>query len=177
MVGRSAARKVGKMVAEGAAGKLGKQGAKAANGVARTLSDPKKTKRLITVGKIVAPMLAPAALKAADGIRYLADQQRAKKLGVDGDEVAKYRGPTGRSKARIDAVAHAVDELRTRRSGDQAVADFTEQAHRKLDDLSSAIAAAAPMPPARRRPTLAAVTRELDQLESELIANLVRTGV
>lgn len=176
MVGKSAVRKAGAAVARSAASKAGKRGAKAAGGVARTLADPKKTKRLITVGKLVAPMLAPAALKAVDSIRQVADQQRAKKLGVDLDDVARYRGPTGRTRARIDAVAVAVRELRERRTGDAGVTTFADQAEQKLADLTSALQAAAPMPAARRRPTLAAVDREIDQLESELIANLVRTG-
>ena len=177
MVGKSAARKVGVAVAQSAAKKAGKQGAKAASGVARTLSDPKKTKRLITVGKLVAPLLAPAALKAVDGVRLLADHQRAKKLGVDVDDVARYRGPTGRTKARIDAIGRAVHELRDRRTGDAGAMTFAEHANQKLADLGTAANAAAPMPPARRRPTLAAVERELDQLESELVAQLVRTRV
>jgi hypothetical protein len=164
MVGRSTVRRVGM------------QGAKAAAGVAKTLADPKKTKRLITVGKLLAPVMAPFALKAVDGARYLADQQRAKRLGVEVARVAAYRGPTGRTKARIDAIRQAVRELRDRRAGDQVVVAFVEHANARLADLQSATSAAAPMPPARRRPILAAVARELGKLEAELIAHLVRTG-
>lgn len=177
MIGKSAARKVGSMVAKSASGKLGKTGAKAVAGVARTLADPKKTKRLITAGKVIAPVLGPAAIKASEGVRLLADQQRAKKLGVDVDDVARYRGPTGRTKARIDATSRAVSELRDRRTGDGAVTGFVERANLKLADLWTATNAAAPMPAARRRPTIAAVDRELDSLETDLIAQLVRTGV
>lgn len=174
MVGKSV-RRAGELVARTAAGKVGRNSRKAAHSVARTLGDPKKTKRLITVGKLITPILAPAAIRAADGIRLLADQQRAKKLGVELDDVARYRGPTGRAKARIDALAAAVSDLRQRRTGDAQVQAFTEQADRTLSDLGSAANAAGPMPTARRRPTLAAIDRELDQLESELISQLVRT--
>ncbi len=156
--------------------KLGKQGAKAATGVVKTLSDPKKTKRLMTVSKLVAPVVAPLALKAVDRVRYLVDQQRAKKLGVDVDEIGAYRGHTGRTRARIEAIRQAVKELRDRRTGDPAITGFADQTNVKLADLLSATIAAAPMPPVRRRPVLAAVARELDQLESNLIAHLVRTG-
>lgn len=165
---------VGKSKTKSTARKVAASGAKAASGVAKTLADPKKTKRLITVSKLVAPMLAPAALKAVEGARYLADRQRAKQLGVDVDDVAHYRGPTGRTKARIDAVQHAIKELRDRRTGDASVMTFTDQTTKKLADLTSATNASAPMPAVRRRPTLAAVGRELDQVESELIAFLVR---
>ena len=164
MVGRSTARKVQKL------------GSKAASGVARTLADPKKTKRLIAAGKVLAPVVAPLAFKALESARYLVDQQRAKKLGVDVDDVAAYRGPTGRTKARIDAVGNAIVELRERHAGDPAAIDFANRANATLKDLTSATAAAAPMPAVRRRPTLDAVGRELDQLEAELITHLMRTG-
>jgi hypothetical protein len=165
MVGRSTARKVGR------------KGAGAAAGLVKTLSDPKKTRRLITVSKLIAPVMAPAALKAAEGLRYFADQQRARKLGVNVDAVAAYRGPTGRTKARIDALGLAVRELRDRRTGDPGIITFTDHADKTLADLTTAANAAGPMPPARRRPTVAAIARELDQLEAELITHLVRAGV
>lgn len=157
--------------------KAGRKGAAAAGSVVRTLSDPRKTKRLMAIGKVVAPLLTPVAIKAVDGLRYAVDQQRAKRLGVRVADVAEYRGPTGRIRARMDALAEAVADLRRRRTGDSEVAAFADRANAKIADLAAATAAAAPMPAARRRPTLAAVARELDQLEGELIRHLVRTGV
>lgn len=176
MVGKSAARTLGAK----AAGVVGKRttsrSGRLVSGVAKTLADPKKTKRLLSVGQVVAPILAPVALKAVDNARLLADRQRAKKLGVPVDDVALYRGPTGPVRARIDAVAAAVRELRERRGGDAAVTAFAEKTTVTLTDLGIAVNAAAPMPAARRRPTVAAVERELDKVESELIAHLLHTG-
>jgi Family of unknown function (DUF6474) len=154
----------------------GGKGVAAASGLVKTLSDPKKTKRLLTVTKIVAPIVAPIALKAVDVARSVADQRRARKLGVDIDDVAGYRGPTGRTKARIDAVDKAVADLRSRRGGDALITGFADRSHAALNDLRAATAATAPMPATRRRPTLAAIKRELDAIESETIAHLVRTG-
>ncbi len=176
MAGNSAARRIGALVASGAAKQVGARGAKAATRVARTLSDPKKTKRLLAAGKVIVPLVAPAAMKAADGVRNFADRRRADKLGVDVAKVADYRGPTGRIKARIDAVRAAVRELRTRRTGDPTVSAFVDRAERTLADLALATDAAGPMPAERRRSTLAAVAQELDSVESELIRQLVRTG-
>ncbi len=154
--------------------KVGRKGAQAATGVARTLTDPKKTKRLIVVGHLLVPLIAPIALQAVNTARTFADQQRARALGVDIDDVAAYRGPTGRTRARIDAVSAALTSLRDRRTGDPDVVAFVEGSASKLVDLTSATNAAAPMPPSRRRPTLAAVGLELDQIESSLVKFLVR---
>lgn len=174
MVGKSAARKLGAK----AAGVVGKKattsrGGRMVTGVAKTLGDPKKAKRLLSVGQVVAPILAPVALKAVDAIRLAADQRRAKKLGVPVDDVALYRGPTGPVRARLDAVDAAVRELKERRTGDSQVTTFVERTLSTLTDLGIAVNAAAPMPAARRKPTVAAVERELDTLEGELIAQLL----
>ncbi len=154
--------------------RVGQKSAGAAAGLVRTLSDPKKTRRLLTAGKVVAPIIAPLALRAVDLTRLVVDQRRARALGVDVADVGDCRGPTGRTKARIDAVAQAARQLRDRHSGDAEVVSLTDRVNQNLADLSTAIDTAAPMPAARRRPTLLAVQRELDRLETELISHLVR---
>lgn len=176
MVGNSAARKLGAKAASVVVGKkTTSRSGRMVSGVARTLGDPKKTKRLLSVSQVVAPILAPIALKAVDGIRLAADQQRAKRLGVPVDDVALYRGPTGPVRARLDAVAAAVRELKERRTGDAQVTSFVERSLSTLTDLGIAVNAAAPMPAARRKPTVAAVQRELDKLEGELIDQLLHS--
>lgn len=176
MVGKSAARRLGSAAVGRISGGGTSRGNRLVSGVAKTLGDPKKTKRLLSVGQVVAPILAPVALKAADNIRLLADRQRSRKLGVPVADVALYRGPTGPVRARLDAVAAAVRELRERRGGDADVTAFAETTMTTLTDLGIAVNAAAPMPAARRKPTIAAVARELDKVEGRLISQLLRTG-
>ncbi|WP_111768155.1 DUF6474 family protein [Nakamurella deserti] len=175
MVGNNAALRLGAAALDKVAGRKPSRATRLASSVARTLGDPKKTKRLMSVGQVVAPMLAPVALKAVDNVRLLADQQRAKKLGVPVDDVALYRGPTGPVRARLDAVAAAVRELKERRGGDATVTDFADRTMTTLTDLGIAVNAAAPMPAARRKPTVAAVERELDKLERDLITHLLHS--
>ena len=132
MVGKSAARRLGAKAAAARSAGTGPSRGRLVTGVAKTLGDPKKTKRLLIVGQIVAPILAPVALQLADRrMRLLADRQRAKQLGVPVDDVALYRGPTGPVRARLDAVAAAVRELRDRRSGDAEVTAFAEKTMRR----------------------------------------------
>ncbi len=175
MVGKSAAHKLGTAAADALGRTSTSRGGRLVSGVAHTLGDPKKTKRLLSVGQVVAPILAPIALKAVDNVRLLADQQRAKRLGVPVDDVALYRGPTGPVRARLDAVAAAVRDLRERRTGDPAVTAFADETLATLTDLGIAVNAAAPMPAARRKPTVAAVEREVTKLESALMTQLLHS--
>jgi hypothetical protein len=156
---------------------VARSGVDAASRLSRLLTDPKKTKRLMNVSKVVAPILAPIALKAVDLARAAADAQRARALGVDVSKVADYRGPTGRSKARIDALTKAVEELLERRTGDADIVAFANRTRNALVDLRIAVETAAPMPAARRRPTIDAVRRELDRLEAQLLDRLTTTGL
>ncbi|AZI57027.1 hypothetical protein EH165_01425 [Nakamurella antarctica] len=142
-------------------------------GITANLTDPKKTKRYLSIGKIVVPLIAPLAIEGIARARGVLDQRRAAELGVPVERVGAYRGPTGRTLARIDAVSAAVEELRSSRTGDAAVKTFSQTCHDQLHNLAIATHAAAPMPASRRRATLDAIGRELDQLQSQLMHHLV----
>jgi len=147
------------------AGKLG--------AVAATLANPKSAKKLIAVGKIAGPAVAPLAYKAAAGTREYFDNKKAQRLGVAATEVAAYRGVTGAADARIDGLNRAIAELRARRGGELEVTRFAEVATTRLTDLSAATSAAATMPPPRRRATLRAIGNDLDQIDRDLMTYLV----
>lgn len=160
--------------AEARADKAEKKVAKAQpKGVIGTLTDPKTAKRALSVAKLAGPVVAPYALKAATSARGYLDDRRAIKLGVSADEVAAYRGPTGPAGARIAGLRTSIDELRQRRTADLQVVRFSDVAKARLADLNIAVQTSASMPPARRRGTLAAVGRELNQIEADLMTYLV----
>ena len=146
---------------------------RAAN-IVETLTDPRTARRALKMVQIAGPAIAPFALDAATTARGFLDERRAIKLGVPADEVAAYRGPTGPSAARIATLRSAVAELRARRSTDLQVTRFADVARARLADLSTAVNTAASMPASRRRSTLAAVARELNQIEADLMTFLVR---
>lgn len=137
------------------------------------LTDPKLAKRAVTIGKIVAPALAPVLLKAATGARGYLDAQRARTLGVPVDQVAAYRGPTGPVGARITGLTDAIAELGSRRGNDLQVTRFTEVASTRLKDLTAAVQACASMPKPRRNEVLRAVGRELDSIDADLVTHLM----
>ena len=146
-------------------------------GLVGTLTDPKTAKRALAVARIAGPAVAPFALKAATSTREFLDQRRAVKLGVTADEVSAFRGPTGPAGARIAGLKAGVEELRARRTTDLQAVRFADVARTRLVDLSTAVNTAASMPPARRRGTLAAVNKELNQIEADLMTYLVGSPV
>lgn len=137
------------------------------------LTDPKTAKRALSVGKVLAPALAPFAIKAAIGARGFLDHQRAHRLGVSVGEVAQFRGPTGATGARISGLSRSIDELAARKNNDLQVTRFTEVSRGRLDDLTTAVQASASMPRPQRAKVLRAINRELDQISADLMTHLV----
>ena len=136
---------------------------------------PARAKRLISVGKVVAPLLAPYALAAAGVARAQWDDYRARKLGVSPDQLGAYSGRGGALHARISRIAQALPEL-TDAPGDRPVSDaaraFARETGPRLADLSVAVRAAEQMPATRRRTAFRAVSGELDQIETGLLTQL-----
>lgn len=158
--------------------KSSKQAAKDAKkatpaGLIGTLTDPKTARRAVAVAKIAGPALAPYALKAATNVRGYLDARRADQLGVAAEEVSAYRGPTGPIAARIASLQQSVDDLRRRRGSDLQVSRFTEVARTRLADLAAATNAAGSMPSGRRRATLGAIGKDLNQIDADLLTFLV----
>ncbi|WP_029137958.1 DUF6474 family protein [Nakamurella lactea] len=136
-------------------------------------TDPKAARRVVTAAKVIGPVLAPFALKAATSTRDYLDSRKATQLGVSPAEVGAYRGATGKVEARLVGLKRSIADLRSRRSGDLQVTRFADVATGRITDLTSAVRAAASMPSGRRRATISAVNRELDQIDADLMTFLV----
>jgi hypothetical protein len=133
------------------------------------LVTPSNAKRAIAVGKVLAPVLIPIAMRAAGAARGIWDDRRARRLGVAPGELGLYSGKGGALHARIARVAQALPELNG--SGDQAgaVTQFVADTEPRLTDLAAAVRAAEMMPTERRRAAHRAVAAELDRIEPELL--------
>jgi len=138
-----------------------------------TLSDPKKVLRLVTAAKVAGPLLAAGAMKASTTVRGLLDEKRAERLGVPVESVAAYKGPAGPPRARIAGLSAAIQDLRSRRSGEPSVVNFAGSANARLIDLTAALDATASMPPGTQRAAIRAVSTDLDQIDAELMTFLV----
>jgi hypothetical protein len=130
-----------------------------------------RAKRLIGVGKAVAPLLAPYALAAAGVARARYDAYRAARLGVDPGQLSQFAGPGGALHARLSRVAEALAHLESGHGGRDTGA-FVAATRPRLEDLAVAVRAAEQMPQTRRRTAFRAVGHELDRIEARLLDHL-----
>jgi hypothetical protein len=135
---------------------------------------PGKAKNLVGVAKIVlpavVPVVSPYLLKAAGTAREQLDRMRARRMGVDVGDLAKFSGKGGALHARIIGAAESIDELAQK--DDPATREFSTRGRETLATLATAVRAAERMPTARRRAAHQAVAAELDRIESELLRRL-----
>ena len=133
-----------------------------------------RAKRMIGVGRAVAPLLAPYALAAAGAARARYDAYRAARLGVEPGQLAAYAGPGGALHARLSRIAEALTELEAGGQGrttDGATA-YASTTRPRLTDLAVGVRAAEQMPTARRRTAYRAIGAELDRIEIDLLNRL-----
>jgi Family of unknown function (DUF6474) len=133
-----------------------------------------QAKRMISISKAVAPLLAPYALAAASVARSRWDAYRAARLGVAPDQLSAYAGPGGALHARLSRIAEALTQLDTGvevRATDEGRA-FVAATRPRLADLAVAVRAAEQMPSSRRRAAYRAISGELDRIETDLLSHL-----
>ncbi|GAA4392374.1 DUF6474 family protein [Tsukamurella soli] len=130
-----------------------------------------RIKRYISTARLLAPVVAPVAYRAAAAGRNKLDAARATRLGVPVTEVAQYTGHGGALAARIDTARASLTRLEQAHPDAETKA-FTGSVRTRLDDLASAVATSSSMPTARRRTANAAVSRELDGVEGDLLNRL-----
>jgi hypothetical protein len=135
---------------------------------ARTPLTAARAKRLVAVGRAVAPLLAPYALAAATVARGAWDARKAARMGVAPDQLQAYSGPGGALHARLSRVAEALTEL----EGRGAESAFVGAVRPRLADLAVAVRAAEQMPAPRRRTAYRAIGAELDRIEVDLLTRL-----
>ena len=135
---------------------------------------PARARRMIGLGKVVLPLLAPYALAAAGVARAQWDAYRAARLGVTPMQLNAYSGRGGALHARIDQLASALGDLDdgAEAHATTAARRFARETRPRLEDLALAVRAAEQMPPQRRRVAHRAVSAELDRVELTLLDHL-----
>lgn len=135
---------------------------------------PARAKRVIGVGRVVLPLLAPYALVVAGVARARWDAYRAARLGVTPMQLNAYSGPGGALHARIDRLAESMNALDdgTEAYATTASRRFALDTRPRLADLAVAVRAAEQMPAQRRRTAHRAVGDELDRIELTLLRHL-----
>jgi hypothetical protein len=137
-----------------------------------TLLSPTRIRRLLTVSRLLAPILVPVAYRVAIAARGFLDQRRADQLGVPLAQIGQFSGSGGRLSARIAGAEQSLRSVRENKPKDAETGRFVAAISERLADLAAAVTAAENMPAARRRGAHAAISRQLDEVDADLMARL-----
>jgi hypothetical protein len=136
------------------------------------LLSPTRVRRVLTVTRLLAPIVVPVAYRVAIGARGWLDERRADRLGVPLSKVGQFSGYGAKLSARIAGAEQSVRQVAEKNPKDSETKQFVAAITERLADLSAAVAAAENMPTARRRAAHAAIASQLDGIDADLLARL-----
>lgn len=133
---------------------------------------PTRIRRLLTVSRLLAPILTPLIYRAAMAARALIDQRRADRLGVPLAQIGQFSGQGAELSARISGSEKSLRMVQDKKPKDAETKQFVAAISERLTDLSAAVTAAENMPAVRRRTAHGAISSQLDGIEADLMARL-----
>ena len=136
------------------------------------LLSPTRIRRVLTVSRLLAPVLMPLIYRAAMAARAVIDQRRADQLGIPLAQVGQFSSHGAQLSARIAGAEKSLLMVQDKKPKDAETKQFVSAIIERLSDLSAAVAAAENMPATRRRAAHAAISSQLDGIEADLMARL-----
>jgi Family of unknown function (DUF6474) len=136
------------------------------------LLSPTRIRRVLTVSRLLAPILTPVIYRAAMAARAIIDQRRADRLGIPLAQIGQFSGHGAQLSARIAGSEKSLRMVQEKKPKDPETKQFVSAITERLTDLSAAVTAAENMPAARRRAAHAAISSQLDGIEADLMARL-----
>ena len=136
------------------------------------LLSPTRIRRVLTVSRLLAPILTPLIYRAAIAARALIDQRRADQLGIPLAQIGQFSGHGAQLSARIAGAEKSLRMVQEKKPKDAETKQFVAAISERLTDLSAAVTAAENMPAARRRAAHSAISSQLDGIEADLMARL-----
>lgn len=136
------------------------------------LLSPTRIRRVLTVSRLLAPILTPVMYRAAMAARAAIDQRRADQLGIPLAQIGQFSGHGAQLSARIAGSEKSLRIVQERKPKDAETKQFVAAITERLTDLAAAVTAAENMPAARRRAAHAAISSQLDGIEADLMARL-----
>ncbi len=133
---------------------------------------PTRIRRVLTVSRLLAPILTPVIYRVAISARALVDQRRADQLGIPLAQIGQFSGHGAQLSARIAGAEKSLRMVQDKRPKDAETKQFVSAITERLTDLSAAVTAAENMPAARRRAAHAAISSQLEGIEADLMARL-----
>ena len=136
------------------------------------LLSPTRIRRVLTVSRLLAPILTPVIYRLAMAARAIIDQRRADQLGIPLAQIGQFSGHGAQLSARIAGAEKSLRMVQDKRPKDAETKQFVSAIAERLSDLSAAVTAAENMPAARRRAAHAAISSQLDGIEADVMARL-----
>src|ERR1700758_1579052 len=136
------------------------------------LLSPTRIRRVLTVSRLLAPIVVPLIYRASIAARGFLDERRADRLGVPLSEVGQFSGHGARLSARIAGAEQSVRLVADKNPKDAETKQFVTAVTDRLADLSAAVTAAKNMPASRRRAAHVAIAKRLDGIDADLMARL-----
>jgi len=136
------------------------------------LLSPTRIRRVLTVSRLLAPILTPVIYRGAMAARAVIDQRRADQLGIPLAQIGQFSGQGAQLSARIAGSEKSLRMVQERKPKDAETRQFVAAITERLTDLSAAVIAAENMPAARRRAAHTAISSQLDGIEADLMARL-----
>jgi hypothetical protein len=136
------------------------------------LLSPTRIRRLLTVSRLLAPILTPLIYRAAMAARALIDQRRADRLGIPLAQIGQFSGQGAELSARIAGSEKSLRMVQEKKPKDGETKQFVAAISERLTNLSAAVTAAENMPATRRRTAHGAISSQLDGIEADLMARL-----
>jgi Family of unknown function (DUF6474) len=133
---------------------------------------PTRIRRVLTVSRLLVPILTPVIYRAAMAARALIDQRRADQLGIPLAQIGQFSGHGAQLSARIAGSEKSLRMVQEKKSKDAETKQFVAAISERLTDLSAAVTAAENMPAVRRRAAHSAISSQLDGIEADLMARL-----
>ena len=136
------------------------------------LLSPGRVRRLLTVSRLVAPVVVPVAYRAAVAARGAIDERRADRLGVPLTALGQFSGQGGRLSARIAGAESSLRQVAANKPKDSETRAFVAAVTERLTALSAAVTGAENMPGQRRRAAQQSIADQLDGIEADLMSRL-----
>jgi len=136
------------------------------------LFSPTRIRRILTVSRLLAPIVVPLVYRASIAARGFLDERRAERLGVPLSQLGQYSGHGAELSARIAGAEQSLRLVAEKKPKDTETKQFVTAITERLRDLSAAVAAAENMPTSRRRAAHAAIAQQLDGVDADLMARL-----
>jgi hypothetical protein len=133
---------------------------------------PTRIRRLLTVSRLLAPILTPVVYRAAMAARSVIDQRRAAQLGIPLAQIGQFSGHGAQLSARIGGAEKSLRLVQEKKPKDAETKQFVAAMNERLTGMSAAVIAAENMPAAQRRAAHAAISSQLDGIEADVMARL-----